>query len=92
MSPPSHPRDLIYFPARLDLLGEAGEVFLPVLYPDTYKNADDQIRFGRVTDWSSVEEGPTRGIGSRLFLVDEEAVPLLEWRQYVRDDSTVAGG
>ena len=33
MNPPRFPRDLLYIPARLELAGESGDVFLPGLYP-----------------------------------------------------------
>jgi type VI secretion system protein ImpE len=79
---PRFPRDLIWAPAQLELLsGSAGGVFLPVLYPGSHEHADNQVKLGRTTDWTSPEEGPVRGRGSRTFWVDAAAVPLLEWRQ-----------
>jgi type VI secretion system protein ImpE len=92
MSAPRYPRDLLYFPARLDLATESGEVFLPALYPGSYRHADDQIRLGRVTDWVAVEGGPTLGVGARTFLVDDEALGLLEWREFLVDEPTTPPG
>lgn len=86
MKAPRFPRDLLYFPARLDLAAESGEVFLPTLYPGSYKNADDQIKLGRATDWVTTEGGPTLGVGARMFLVDDDAVGLLEWREFLLDE------
>jgi type VI secretion system protein ImpE len=83
MLAPRHPRDLLYVPARLDLASESGEVFLPALYPGSYKHPDDQVRLGRATDWASTEGGTTLGVGARLFAVDDDAVGLLEWREYL---------
>ena len=93
MRPPRHPRDLLYFPARLDLASESGEVFLPALYPGSFEHADDPIKLGRATDWMSLEGGPTVGVGSRTFLVDDDAIALLEWRELLVDGpSSPAGG
>ena len=88
MKPPRFPRDLLYVPARLDLEAESGEVFLPVVYPKSHAHADDAIRLGRVTDWETLDSGPTLGVGARLFLVDDDAVGLLEWRDLLRDEPT----
>jgi type VI secretion system protein ImpE len=82
MNPPKFPRDLLYVPARIELLEEAGDVFLPALYPGTYKHADDQVRLGRMTDWSAHENGPTLGLGLHVYLRDDEPVTLLEWREF----------
>jgi type VI secretion system protein ImpE len=83
MNPPRYPRDLLYAPARLELAQETGEVFLPALYPGSYENPDDQVKLGRMTDWSDPAAGPVRGVGARMFLVNDDAVSLSEWRQLV---------
>ena len=80
--PPRFPRDLIWFPARLQLRsGPAGDVVLPALYPGSHEHADVQVKLGRATDWKAAEGGPTLGAGLRTFLVGDDAVSLLEWRQ-----------
>ncbi len=82
MKAPQYPRDLLWIPARLELKeGSAGEVFLPALYPQSHAHSDDQIKLGRTTDWKSADGGPVQGLGARTFLVDDDAVGLLEWRQ-----------
>jgi type VI secretion system protein ImpE len=82
LNPPRFPRDLIWMPARLMLKeGENGEVFLPVLYPQSHEHPDDQVRLGRSTDWKQAEGGPVRGVGARTFLVGEDGVALAEWRE-----------
>jgi type VI secretion system protein ImpE len=86
MNPPRFPRDLLYAPARLELEQETGEVFLPALYPSSYAHADDQIRLGRMTDWTETDGGPVLGVGARVFLLDDDAVSLLDWREIVRDE------
>jgi type VI secretion system protein ImpE len=82
MNPPKFPRDLVWVPARLSIRdGPAGDVFLPALYPGSHEHADNQIKLGRQTDWTSADSGPVRGVGLRMFLVDEDASSLLEWRE-----------
>lgn len=81
MNPPRHPRDLLWYPAHLEISnGPGGDVFLPVLYPLTHGQGDEQLKLGRMTDWQTLEGGAAHGIGARLFLVDDLDVPLLEWR------------
>jgi len=82
MNPPRFPRDLLYIPARLELEGESGDVFLPALYPGSHEHPDDQVRLGRMTDWKGPEGGPVLGLGQHTFLRDEDDVALLEWREF----------
>lgn len=77
---PKFPRDLLWLPARLEMKDSAGNVFLPVLYPNSHAEADDQIKLGRATDWKTVDDGPVSGVGAHLFLAGEQDVGLLEWR------------
>jgi type VI secretion system protein ImpE len=81
LNAPKFPRDLLWAPARLELAESGGNVFLPALYPASHEHPDDQIKLGRSTDWTGAEGGPVRGVGARTFLVDDDAVGLLEWRQ-----------
>ncbi len=81
MNPPKYVRDLYWFPARLSLKkGPSGEVFLPALYPRSHAHPDELVRLGRKTDWRGEEGDPVLGTGLRLFAADEEAIPLLEFR------------
>jgi type VI secretion system protein ImpE len=82
--PPRFPRDLLWFPARLDLRdGASGEVFLPALYPGSHAHADPQVQLGRKTDWKDDAGGPMLGVGLREFLVGDldEPVRLPDWRE-----------
>lgn len=80
--PPRFPRDLLWLPARLEAVGSAGDVFLPVLYPGSALAVDNAIRLGRSTDWQTAADGPVRGLGMRTFLVDDDVLPLPEWREF----------
>ena len=82
MNEPKFPRDLLWIPARIELLdGRTGEVFLPALYPGSHLHPDDQVKLGYVTDWKTWEGGPVLGIGQRTFVAGEEPVGILEWRE-----------
>ena len=78
---PRFPRDLLWLPARLEMDDASGEIFLPALYPNSHAHADDQLKLGRTTDWQGGENAPVLGVGLRTFMVGEDALPLLEWRE-----------
>ena len=79
---PQYPRDLLWLPAELELIdGQTGHVYLPTLYPGTCRQADDMLKLGRQTDWSLSDAEPVRGWGQRMYLCDDDAVGLLEWRR-----------
>jgi type VI secretion system protein ImpE len=80
LNPPKFPRDLLWAPARLELAESGGNVFLPVLYPGSHEHPDNQIKLARATDWKGEEGDPILGVGVHSFLVDGDAVGLLEWR------------
>lgn len=83
---PTHLRDLLWTPARLEAhSGPVGDVFLPVLYPESCRHDDDRIKLGRLTDWLDGGDGLARGIGQHLFLVGEDGQALLEMRELVFD-------
>jgi type VI secretion system protein ImpE len=78
LRPPKRPRDLLWRPALAEIRdGPEGEVFLPVTYPAA-DDTDEATRLGRVTEWQGPEEGPTRGLGQKTFLVDDDSRALLE--------------
>jgi type VI secretion system protein ImpE len=82
VAPPKRLRDLLWAQATLETLnGPTGEVFIPVLYAGSSAHANDQIKLGRMTDWESLGEGLTRGVGQRLLLVDDEERAILEMRE-----------
>jgi type VI secretion system protein ImpE len=84
IAPPRFPRDLLWVPARLEMEESQGNVFLPALYPGSHEHPDAQVRLGRMTDWAAGPDGTVLGVGLRTFLVDDDAVSLLEWRTLER--------
>jgi type VI secretion system protein ImpE len=91
---PRRLRDLLWAPAVVRTGPafrdrELGELFLPVLSPFSWKHADDAVRLGRATVWETDESGDTIPFGQKLFLVNDEEVPLLELRSL---EFTAPGG
>ena len=82
LAAPKYPRDLYWISGHMELAQSAGEMYLPALYPFSHEHADDAVKLGRHTDWLGGENEPIRGQGVKLFLAGEDAVPLLEWREY----------
>lgn len=79
--PAKRPRDLFWRRCTMVVRdGPDGDVYLPALYPPELLPADavvpDPLRLGRATEWT--EAAPVRGIGQRVYMVGEEAVPVLQ--------------
>lgn len=84
---PRRPRDLFWRRASIETKdGTEGVVYLPTLYPWTPKDAPAEYRLGRGTDWTDPAQGPVRGLGQRLLLVGEDALPLAEVTSLTFDD------
>lgn len=76
---PERPRDLYWRSLHVVTRdGIEGEVYVPVLYVDSYLQGDDLTRLGRYTDWQGGEGAPVRGVGLKTFLVGEETKTILE--------------
>ena len=76
--PPRRPRDLAWRRATISVTdGPDGEVYLPTIYDCVEPGLADEFRLGKATDWRESEGGPARGVGQRMFLVDDEALPLM---------------
>jgi type VI secretion system protein ImpE len=83
---PTRLRDLLWTPAVIRTTAafrgaELGSVLLPVLSPASWQHADDAVRLGRVTVWE--ESGDQRDVvpvGQKMWLADDEEIPLLEVR------------
>jgi type VI secretion system protein ImpE len=86
--PPQRPRDLLWRLAHMIVRdGPDGEVFLPTLYSGTHKEADDNLRIGRATDWTGGNGVPMRGRGLRTFLVGDDTRTELEIKDLTFDNA-----
>jgi type VI secretion system protein ImpE len=87
-SPPERPRDLLWLPVRFVLSnGTQQRGYLPTLYCGSHEHTNDQVKLGRITDWSE-GDGPVRGMGLHTWLAGEDAVSLLDVRRYTTLDPT----
>jgi type VI secretion system protein ImpE len=78
---PVRPRDLLWRRVHMVVQGGPdGEVFLPALYAGSHAEKDAALRLGRASDWRGGNGEPVRGIGQRSFLVGEDTLPILEWK------------
>jgi type VI secretion system protein ImpE len=79
---PKRLRDLLWVPGTLETLnGPAGEVLFPVLYSRSFRNDDEQVKLGRMTEWEDAGEDLQRGVGQRMFFVDDGEKSILEIHQ-----------
>ena len=88
VEPPTRLRDTRWLPARISTSPavrdmELGEVLLPTLSPAAWRNADADVRLGRVADWDELPDGTFVPAGQKLLRVDDALVPLLELRDLV---------
>jgi type VI secretion system protein ImpE len=85
MGPPQRLRDTLWAPAVVQagpsFRGmDLGEVLLPAIYPFSWKQDDENVWLGRITDWSADEQGREIPNGQKMLLVDGEEFPFLEIR------------
>lgn len=74
--------DLMWIPASLTTWGGLSmNGFLPVLYPLSAQQSDEQVRLGRMTDWIPLGAAGYRGVGQQVLLFGENDIPLLEIRE-----------
>jgi type VI secretion system protein ImpE len=94
--PPKRLRDLLWTPAAVRTTPsfkgtELGEVLLPVLAPFSWKHPDETVRLGRMTVWEkSAGHEYQVPLGQKMWLVDEEEIPLLELRALEFNPASVA--
>ena len=78
---PEDLRDLVWLPAELKWVnGGEAVALIPVRYPGSESSADPKIQLGRRTEWTSLSENSYKGLGQRIFVTDQDEVPLLEVR------------
>ena len=79
--PPKNLRDLFWAQAKVEMTnGTNGEMFIPVLYANSWKSDNDQVRLGRMTDWVDAGEEIFIGRGMKLFWMDGKEKSILEIR------------
>lgn len=79
---PERPRDLLWIPARLELVtGAQYRGYVPVLYEGSHRHANDQVKLGRQTEWIGSEGEPVRGAGQRTFLAGDDGYAVLDTRR-----------
>jgi type VI secretion system protein ImpE len=79
IQPPHQLRDMLWAPARIEAkTGAVGEVYLHALYPQSSSHSNPQIQLGRMTEWGKVGGEVYIPAGLRLFMVDEQDVPIFE--------------
>ena len=85
MRPPQRLRDTLWSPALVQTAPsfkgmDLGEVLIPAIYPFSWKQPDESIWLGRITEWLGNEEGQESPVGQKMLLVDGEEFPFLEVR------------
>src|SRR5580658_1494849 len=85
MEAPKRLRDTLWSPA-LVLTGpsfqgtDIGEVLIPAVYPFSWKSDDESVWLGRTTEWVADDQDHEYPVGQKMYLVDDQTVPLLEIR------------
>lgn len=84
---PERPTDLIWRRAHMTVNdGPEGEIYIPAIYVNTLPE-DETARLGHKTDWQGDDNKPVVGIGQRLLLIGEEAVPIMEIQELIIHDN-----
>ena len=82
VTPPKTLLDLMWISASITTWsGLSMNGFLPALYPDTWKHDNEQIRMGRMTDWSTERGACVRGVGQQVFVFGNQDMSILELRE-----------
>jgi type VI secretion system protein ImpE len=83
-------RDMFWIQAEVEMInGTKGEMFLPALYVESFKNDNDQIRLGKVTDWRDLGEDIYVGEGVRTFQYEGGYIPIskIETIEFIHETS-----
>ena len=86
LSAPQSLLDLLWASAQITLReGLTLNCYLPVLYPDSCRHADDRLKLGRMTDWKDLGQGIHQGLGQHVYRVGDDDVGILEIREMIFD-------
>lgn len=79
ISPPKTLFDLLWIMARITTWeGLTLNCYLPVLYPGSFLHEDDRVKLGRMTDWISLGNSFSKGVGQHVFEVGDREMGILE--------------
>lgn len=97
--PPVHLRDLLWAPVVVELDAGPLQAFMPILYPESHRSADQLVQLGRKTAWADNEQGLSIGQGARLLALYLETsadepldFPLFEIGRIDRVDARAMAG
>ncbi|HND53340.1 MAG TPA: type VI secretion system accessory protein TagJ [Pirellulaceae bacterium] len=84
-------RDLVWLPVHFEWTN-AGEVvgFIPARYAGTEAAGDPLLKLSRKTDWVPQGDDVYFGLGQRMFVTDQDEVPLLSIQSLRFDPPSVA--
>ena len=86
-SKPVSALDLVFRLAHIETTGDGpeGDIYIPATYATVPEEDREMFLLGRTTDWIGEEGEPIVGAGQKMFLVGEEAKPILEIEELVFD-------
>lgn len=85
---PKSQRDYFWRQATLETdNGTNGDVFIPALYNDSWRSADDAIRLGKAADWRDLGEDIYIGEGAKLFAAgaDHKTIFDLDELEFIKE-------
>ena len=82
VTPPQTFLDLMWISASITTWsGLSINGYLLVLYPNSWKHDNEQVRMGRMTDWFTPSGSCVRGAGQQVFVFGDQAFSLLDLRE-----------
>ncbi len=79
VTPPQTLLDLMWISASITTWsGLSMNGYLPVLYPDSWKHDNVQVKMGRMTDWFTPSGSCVRGAGQQVFVFGDQDISILE--------------
>jgi len=84
---PTDLRDFVWLPSHFEWTNGGEAVgFVPVRYPGSEANADDQVRLARKTVWEDAGDDIYLGRGQRVLATDQNEYSLFDLRQLMFDE------
>lgn len=81
LEPPQDLRDLVWMAGTVHLRnGATMAALLPARYPGSGVSGDDAVASARITRWEEIAPDCWCGSGQKMWVTDDEDVPLLECR------------